>query len=870
VPEIFVGSVAVGVVPDARGWNRKLRAELVPSASQIGDEVGENISRRIVDNMGKSGTESAGAFSDNFSKRLRAALAKLPTIKIDAESSKADVKIAELARRMKELSDKKIGVDISSKDAIKELGKIDAELAVVQKHAENINVHFDTTAARAQLALLKHEANTAGDESGRGLMQKLAGGITGAATSIGGGGGATLPGLGAVSPAALAIGGALGLFALPFIGQVAGGAVVSAFGLALAAMPIIGAARNAEVKKTFDDLKTSVLQDFEIIGQSWVPVLESILNTAKQTMNHLTPVFEHAAQTIAGPFKLFVDTLIRAFEQPQVAASIDAVAKAFAAILTAVTPDLPGMIATLADAVLRIANVIKDNPKAFANFINFLVQVTAAVLNAIAFLTELATFMEGRFKQNINEMVSAWGTSTNALHTAWSNTMEFFHSSWSKFINFFTLAGHQMEMDWNAACGNVHASWSNTVNFIHNIWSNFINFWVVTGHQLEAAWNSVCDHVHSAWSTTVNFLHQKWSEFINFWVTAGHQIEATWNTVCGTIHNAWSTAVNFLHQKWSEFINFFVTIGHQIESSWNGVVGYIKSLWSGAVAFVSNAVNGMYDVIHAAFGRILQAASWAFGWIPGIGPKLREANAQFNGFRDQANASLAGIQDRHVNVTVDMMQKTGGHAFGPQAVSVIGKATGGLISWGTGPTADDVPILASRGEFVQPDNAVRHYGLPFMESIRSMRFAAGGLIPNINTSGLASFGKNMWSQISGTVSSAFSGAGGFLKQVIHIILQALPSLLYQAGAAISGISGYSSGGQVMDSGGWIPPGASTVYNFTGRAEHLVPDGAGSGGGATYHAHFDGLTGAAIESHVQTAFTAMSLREGALHRQGRRQ
>jgi SLT domain-containing protein len=68
--------------------------------------------------------------------------------------------------------------------------------------------------------------------------------------------------------------------------------------------------------------------------------------------------------------------------------------------------------------------------------------------------------------------------------------------------------------------------------------------------------------------------------------------------------------------------------------------------------------------------------------------------------------------------------------------------------------------------------------------------------------------------------------------------------------------------------------SGNTYTFAeaGR-EYVVPEDAfrtrGGDGAVQYHAHFDGLTGAAIESHVQTAFQAMSLTQGALQRQGRR-
>jgi SLT domain-containing protein len=93
------------------------------------------------------------------------------------------------------------------------------------------------------------------------------------------------------------------------------------------------------------------------------------------------------------------------------------------------------------------------------------------------------------------------------------------------------------------------------------------------------------------------------------------------------------------------------------------------------------------------------------------------------------------------------------------------------------------------------------------------------------------------------------------------------------------IPGLLGGGNYKgyDGGGWLPPGLSLAQNLTGRPElvlnqdQLMTLSARSqgGNGSTYVAHFDGLTGAAIESHVRTAFQAMSIQQGSLQRQGRR-
>lgn len=52
-------------------------------------------------------------------------------------------------------------------------------------------------------------------------------------------------------------------------------------------------------------------------------------------------------------------------------------------------------------------------------------------------------------------------------------------------------------------------------------------------------------------------------------------------------------------------------------------------------------------------GLIINAAATAFGWIPGIGGKLKSAASQFDTFRDNVNRSLDGIQKNlEIKVTV--------------------------------------------------------------------------------------------------------------------------------------------------------------------------------------------------------------------------
>lgn len=66
-----------------------------------------------------------------------------------------------------------------------------------------------------------------------------------------------------------------------------------------------------------------------------------------------------------------------------------------------------------------------------------------------------------------------------------------------------------------------------------------------------------------------------------------------------------------------------------------------------------------------------------------------------------------------------------------------GHAIGGHIRGPGTETSDSIPAMLSHNEFVQPAKATSHYGVDFMESVRSLklpRFALGGLVGNVHMS----------------------------------------------------------------------------------------------------------------------------------------
>jgi hypothetical protein len=93
-----------------------------------------------------------------------------------------------------------------------------------------------------------------------------------------------------------------------------------------------------------------------------------------------------------------------------------------------------------------------------------------------------------------------------------------------------------------------------------------------------------------------------------------------------------------------------------------------RNIVDGAFRAVATAALFMRDVAVGAFRFlvdtwlaqvewIVKGAATAFGWVPGIGGKLREAASAIEGFRDDVNAALGGIKPVQINVDTALATK---------------------------------------------------------------------------------------------------------------------------------------------------------------------------------------------------------------------
>ena len=381
-------------------------------------------------------------------------------------------------------------------------------------------------------------------------------------------------------------------------------------------------AGQESVRDSFKNLAADAKQSLGQIGAPMVPVMNNILKTVDKTMKVLTPVFEGAVGIISGPFKTFSDTILNAFKDPQVSSAISAVAKAFADVMKAFTPDIKGIMDSFADAIERIANSVSKNPKAFADFLNFIFQFGIMLLNAIAFLTDFADYIEQHFMPVMHDIA-----------------------------HIFDLVRHWVAKQWDQM-------WQDTI-----------------GRAIRAQ-----QHVQQIIS---DWLHN----IANAFDIMRHGVATTWDKL------------------WDSFTNIVVTV-------WNGI----------RKIFASFVVDGILGPL----GTILKGAATAFGWVPGIGSKLKGASAAFEQFKNDVNKSLGGINDQTVKVSVAMTAKTN-----PYPGGISGRAAGGLFINKGVKGRDDQLILAQRGELVVPPNIVAGGAVDHLRGYIP-GFAAGGVVGGVN------------------------------------------------------------------------------------------------------------------------------------------
>lgn len=200
--------------------------------------------------------------------------------------------------------------------------------------------------------------------------------------------------------------------------------------------------------------------------------------------------------------------------------------------------------------------------------------------------------------------------------------------------------------------------------------------------------------------------------------------------------------------------------------------------WADIKSFVGVAVTGIRRVLGqwlndmlGVFGDIVHAAAATFGWIPGIGPKLRQAAGAFDQFRSHVVAALDGIHVAPVNVPIGVVLPGGKHIPG-----FASGTTGAARGWAM--VGEKGPELAyfHGGEHVLSNRQTRKV----LGYASGTGFGVNPMFPSVAAiaSGIASVAHVIGEKMAGAFARHILGGGvsGSVSSYAGLVLQVLGML----------------------------------------------------------------------------------------------
>ena len=342
-------------------------------------------------------------------------------------------------------------------------------------------------------------------------------------------------------------------------------------------------------------------------------------------------------------------------------------------------------------------------------------------------------------------------------------------------------------------------------------WNTFIGFFVNTFHTLQGiavgVWHAIENNffgkalilaVKLWWIATKATFQIAFDIISGIFLLIAAVGRAAWQKIVAFWRIEWAILRPILQLMGTVVAAIFVAIYKSADNAWHIIYTAFAFVWR---TLLRPVLGTFLNVILTTFGTIVHAAAWAFGWVPGLGPKLKDAAKHFDEFKKNVQNAIDGINGKTVKVGVKMFAGQGGGTGG--SPPIIPAATGRKVTGPGGPRDDRAGLFAlSNGEWVIRQASAARYGDRAMQAVNEGRavigYANGGAV-----------GLN----VQASTPSAGSISHDINSTLSKLVIAAIKNGLFGSGAAIVSYARSFLGRIPYVWGGTAVPGGADCSGF---------------------------------------------------------
>jgi hypothetical protein len=417
-----------------------------------------------------------------------------------------------------------------------------------------------------------------------------------------------------------------------------------------------------------------------------------------------------------------------------------------------------------------------------------------------------------------------------------------------------------------------NAMWDQTVGIAIRLGHNIEDAVNHTMHGVAVIFDGARHEIAHIWdiiyNNTIGAVIHLVGEIANQFISMKNWISGFFHDAISWLYNAGRDVItglwNGLRNVWSSVTGWISGVENAFTSHFFGAVSWLYNAGSDIVSGLWNGIKDVWNTVKDWFGGLPHDILHALGIASPPAWSIDAGKFVMEGILKGLAHGATDVKGFFVNLASSITGPL--KSVWSTITKFVGGGGGGASQW-AGVVQQALALLGLPSSLagqvlyqIQTESGGNPNAINTTDINAQMGDPSRGLLQTIG----ATFAAYHVATTSENIYDPLANVAAAINYAAHVYG---PSLM-RNGMGLGSGHGY-------DSGGWLPPGFTLAYNGTGRhelvltADQLNAARRGSDGSAQYVAHFDSLTGAAIEQHVRVAFSAMLAADGQANRQGRR-